>query len=115
MERKRVVVDPPQAGEVRVRMVASVVCHSCMHAADGTHSGLPMPLILGDEGAGVIEAVGPGGTLSVGDRVVISWAPGCGACRWCTAGRPGLCLAPAPFGGMADGTTRFHADGERIH
>ncbi|MFD0743457.1 alcohol dehydrogenase catalytic domain-containing protein [Phytohabitans flavus] len=53
-------VDEPRDGEVRVRMAASGVCHSCLYAMDGEHAAIPMPIVLGDEGAGVVEAVGPG-------------------------------------------------------
>src|SRR5438094_497384 len=69
-------LEPPRAGEVRVRMVASGVCHSCLHAADGSWHNVPMPIVLGDEGAGVVDAVGPGvQTLKAGDHVILSWAP----------------------------------------
>ena len=76
-------IDDPGFGEVRVKMTASGVCHSCLHAADGTHQGVPMPIVLGDEGSGVVESVGEGCTsLQPGDHVIISWAPGCGACEY---------------------------------
>ena len=66
-------LDPPKAGEVLVRMAASGVCHSCLHAADGSWKGVPVPIVLGDEGAGVVEALGPGvSELQVGDHVVLS-------------------------------------------
>jgi len=48
-------LDPPKTGEVLVRMAASGVCHSCLHAADGSWKGVPLPIVLGDEGAGVVE------------------------------------------------------------
>ena len=85
----------PTAGEVRVRMVASGVCHSCLHAADGSWgSDVPTPIVLGDEGAGVVEAVGQGVLrLSPGDHVIVSWAPACGQCRTCARGRSVLCEA----------------------
>jgi len=110
-------LDDPGPGEVRVTMSASGVCHSCLHTYDGTHSGAPMPIVLGDEGSGVVEAVGNGVEhLEPGDHVVISWAPGCGTCRYCGAGYPGLCVKQAPSGYMADGTTRFHLDdGGDVH
>jgi S-(hydroxymethyl)glutathione dehydrogenase / alcohol dehydrogenase len=109
MAMERVVLEEPQRGEVRVRMVASGVCHSCLHAADGSHGGIPLPMILGDEGAGVVDAVGPGvESVRPGDHVVISWAPGCGACRQCLIGRPARCTRKLPFGYADATTTRFH-------
>jgi S-(hydroxymethyl)glutathione dehydrogenase/alcohol dehydrogenase len=110
-------LDPPAASEVLVRMVASGVCHSCLDVAKGVHDRAPLPIVLGDEGAGVVEAVGSEVTLvGPGDHVVLSWAPGCGACRYCRCGRPVLCLNPPPFGFLEDGATRFkRPDGSRVH
>ncbi|MFY1631763.1 alcohol dehydrogenase catalytic domain-containing protein [Solwaraspora sp. WMMB335] len=110
-------VAPPAAGEVRVRMAASGVCHSCLYAMDGEHAAVPAPIVLGDEGAGVVESVGAGVTgLAAGDHVVISWAPGCGRCRICRQGAPALCGDQPPLGRMADGTSRFrHGDTEVWH
>ena len=51
-------LDPPQENEVVVEMVASGVCHSCLYTADGSWTGFPMPIVLGDEGVGVVEDVG---------------------------------------------------------
>jgi Zn-dependent alcohol dehydrogenase len=48
-------VEPPREDEVSVRMVASGVCHSCLHAADGSWQGIPLPIVLGDEGSGIVE------------------------------------------------------------
>src|SRR5215210_3510770 len=62
MEMMELDLDEPAFGEVRVKMVASGVCHSCLHAYDGSHSGMPMPMVLGDEGSGVVDGVGPGVT-----------------------------------------------------
>lgn len=108
-------IDDPGFGEVRVKMTASGVCHSCLHAADGTHQGVPMPIVLGDEGSGVVESVGEGCTaLQPGDHVIISWAPGCGACEYCNGGDPGLCINTPVFGRMDDGKTRFHYQGEDV-
>jgi S-(hydroxymethyl)glutathione dehydrogenase/alcohol dehydrogenase len=104
----------PQPGEVVVRMVAAGVCHSCLSTADGSFGEIPLPMILGDEGAGVVETVGDGcRSLQPGDHVILSWAPSCGRCRFCTTGRPGICETPAPLGRMSDGTTRFRVDGVR--
>ena len=59
---EEVALEAPRTGEVSVRMAASGVCHSCLHAADGSWKGVPLPIVLGDEGAGVVEALGPGVT-----------------------------------------------------
>lgn len=107
-------VGEPQAGEVRVAMRASGVCHSCLYAIDGQHASIPTPIVLGDEGAGVVESVGPGVTsVTVGDHVIVSWAPGCGNCKTCRQGAPALCTDQPPFGRMRDGTTRFRLTGGR--
>jgi len=109
-------LDEPAYGEVRVKMTASGVCHSCLHAADGSHTGIPMPIVLGDEGSGVVDAVGEGcQSLAVGDHVIISWAPDCGACKYCALGFPGLCLNNPPAGQIRGGGTRFHHDGEPVY
>jgi S-(hydroxymethyl)glutathione dehydrogenase/alcohol dehydrogenase len=113
---RRVEVLEPGPGEVRVRMAASGVCHSCLHIADGSHRGLPMPVILGDEGAGVVESVGPDVTqVAPGDHVILSWSNHCGRCARCQSGRPRLCTRPVPAGTLADGTTRFRLDGAPVH
>ena len=66
-------LESPRRGEVLVRMAASGVCHSCLHAADGSWKGVPVPIVLGDEGAGVVEALGPDVIeLAVGDHVILS-------------------------------------------
>lgn len=107
MVMTRVEVENPRPGEVRVKMYASGVCHSCLHAYDGSHA-IPMPIILGDEGSGVIESVGSGvTTLSPGDHVIISWLLNCGVCTACRGGKPGHCRAGSPLGGLLDGSSRF--------
>jgi Zn-dependent alcohol dehydrogenase len=106
----------PRDGEVLVRMAASGVCHSCLHAADGSWAGVNVPMVLGDEGAGVVEKVGPGvSSLQVGDHVILSWAPTCGRCRYCVSGRPVLCERRPPPGAMYDGTTRMSLRGETVY
>ena len=116
MQMLELELDDPGFGEVRVKMVATGVCHSCLHAADGSHTGIPMPIVLGDEGSGVVDAVGPGcRSLSPGDHVIISWAPDCGSCRLCCLGYPALCLNSPPVGRMGDGRTRFHYQGEDVY
>lgn len=106
-------LDPPRTGEVLIRFVASGLCHSDLHIADGD---LPAryPMVGGHEGAGIVEEVGPGVTkVSPGDHVVCSFVPACGTCRYCSTGRQSLCDmgANALSGMMPDGTFRFHGTG----
>jgi S-(hydroxymethyl)glutathione dehydrogenase/alcohol dehydrogenase len=112
-------LDDPKEGEVRVQIAAAGVCHSDLHVRKGDWD-VAAPLVMGHEGSGTVTAVGPGVTsLKEGDRVVLSWVPSCGRCRWCLAGYPARCELAAnvllPQGVLYDGTTRFHQDGERIH
>ena len=108
----------PGAGEVLVRLHASGVCHSDQNAIDGT-SETRCPAVLGHEGAGVVEAVGPGvKRVAVGDHVALSWAPSCGECAECLRELPQLCSTAWPAmgtGGLLDGTTRLSRDGEPVY
>ncbi|HEX2514548.1 MAG TPA: Zn-dependent alcohol dehydrogenase [Chloroflexota bacterium] len=110
-------LDDPGEGEVRVKLVASGVCHSCLHAADGSWTTFPMPIVLGDEGAGVVDATGPGVRgVREGDHVVLSWSPSCGLCHYCVTGRPVLCERRAPRPGtLPDGSTRLHWRGAPLY
>ena len=105
-------LDEPKAGEVLIRFEAAGLCHSDEHIrATGTAR---LPLVGGHEGAGVIEAVGPGVTrVTTGDRVACSYIPVCGTCRYCSTGHQNLCDAGknAGIGCLVDGTFRFH-DGQ---
>src|SRR5205823_8731393 len=90
-------LDDPKEGEVLVKMAASGVCHSCLHAADGSWPAPPTPMVLGDEGAGIVEKVGPNVTrLKPGDHVILSWAPNCGRCHACVTGHPVRCEQRLP-------------------
>ncbi len=112
-------VEPPRAGEVKVRVAASGVCHSDLSMQNGTIMSAT-PVVLGHEGAGVVEEVGEGVTsLTPGDHVVISWVPQCGQCFFCQKGQGHLCEAGSTAlatGGLLDGTTRFTraADGSPL-
>ena len=89
---EEIAVDAPKGGEVAVKLGACGVCHSDLSAITGTIA-LPLPLVLGHEGAGVVEEVGEGvSDLAPGDHVVFSFIYMCGKCRFCVAGRPVLCL-----------------------
>jgi Zn-dependent alcohol dehydrogenase len=111
-------LDPPRADEVLVRIAASGVCHSDVSTANGTIV-TRLPAVLGHEGAGVVEGVGPAvASIAVGDHVVLSWNPSCGACEECLRGLPHLCTAAwdAMFaGGLMDGTPRLHREGREIY
>jgi S-(hydroxymethyl)glutathione dehydrogenase / alcohol dehydrogenase len=109
-------LDPPRTGEVLVRMAASGVCHSDLHVKQGIHP-TELPVVLGHEGAGVVEEVGAGvGDLAPGDHVLLTWLPYCGRCRYCARGTPNRCENVAWYDAtLADGTCRFHRDGVRIH
>ena len=98
----------PRAGEVRVRMLASGVCHSDLHVRDGEWDR-PTPIVMGHEGAGVVEAVGPGVTSPrVGQLVALSWLIPCGACRSCRRGHTWACPdSPSYRHTLLDGQTAF--------
>jgi S-(hydroxymethyl)glutathione dehydrogenase / alcohol dehydrogenase len=115
---EQVEVAEPQAGEVMVRMKAAGVCHSDLHVMKGDLP-MPTPIIPGHEGAGIVEAVGPGVTsVAPGDAVCPIWRSSCGRCDYCQQGRPALCelgTAMRFTGLMPDGKTRFrNSQGESI-
>jgi NDMA-dependent alcohol dehydrogenase len=110
---------PPGPGEVLVRMAACGVCHSDWHLATGD-TRHPLPVVPGHEGAGVIEAVGPGvSRVREGQPVTLSWAPDCGDCFYCRIGKPNLCdtyTGPLWAGTMLDGTPRLRrANGAPVY
>ncbi|MEV7690473.1 Zn-dependent alcohol dehydrogenase [Streptomyces bungoensis] len=81
----------PGPGQVRVRLAAAGVCHSDLSLSNGTMR-VPVPAVLGHEGAGTVVSVGEGVThVSPGDGVVLNWAPSCGSCHACTLGEVWLC------------------------
>ena len=108
---EEVELDPPKAGEVLVKVVAAGVCHSDVRYADGDLGAGRWPMVLGHEGAGVVEAVGEGVTHVVpGDHVAFCFVPACRACRYCLAGKPNLCTVVAEHGArgmLMDGTSRL--------
>ena len=84
-------LEAPREGEVLVELKAAGVCHSDLHPARGDWPA-KTPLVLGHEGAGIVREVGPGvARVRADDHVVFCWAPPCGACSPCLAGRPVLC------------------------
>ena len=90
----------PGANQVRVRLVASGVCHSDWHVVKGDWPQVRLPVILGHEGAGVVEEIGSDVTqVQVGDHVILSWKRNCGFCEMCQKGFPNLCALPADGSG----------------
>jgi S-(hydroxymethyl)glutathione dehydrogenase/alcohol dehydrogenase len=120
-------LDAPGVGEVRVRMVASGVCHSDLHVVDGDWAR-PSNVVLGHEGAAIVEELGPGVAerpadapigedgLRVGDLVVLAWTAPCRLCRACARGEAWLCASPRGAGHrLAPELVRLHrADGASI-
>ena len=113
LEVADLLLDPPGEGEVRVRVAAAGVCHSDVHIADAHLGTKRWPIVLGHEGAGIVEEVGGGvTTLAPGDHVAFTFIPACGACRYCRSGALELCEPSATasyLGTMMDGTRRLHA------
>ena len=112
-------LEAPRAGELAVRVEAAGVCHSDYHYMQGDLT-CRLPAVLGHEGAGIVEALGPGtsGDVAVGTRVAFMWRPRCGRCAACISGNPVLCASgrvQATTGGLLDGTSRLHLDGGPLH
>ncbi len=109
---------PAARDEVCVRIQATGICRSDLSYIDGKWP-TPLPIVLGHEGAGTIEAVGEGvDTQRVGEAVVLTFSPACGRCRMCLAGRANLCLDAAAgldSGFLRDGTSRLELDGRTVH
>ncbi|PMU03650.1 S-(hydroxymethyl)glutathione dehydrogenase/class III alcohol dehydrogenase [Aeromonas salmonicida] len=116
---EEVEVMPPQAGEVRVRIVATGVCHTDAFTLSGEDPEGVFPCILGHEGGGIVESIGEGVTsVKVGDHVIPLYTPECGECKFCRSGKTNLCQkirATQGKGLMPDGTTRFSKDGQPIY
>ncbi|KAL4240475.1 NAD/NADP dependent alcohol dehydrogenase [Mactra antiquata] len=110
-------VAPPKAGEVRIKVVANSTCHSDLHVMNGMpwDKRMQCPLILGHEGAGIVESVGAGVTdVQPGDHVIPLWNPQCRKCENCKSNRTNVCsgLDDTHYTGlMTDGTSRFTCNG----
>jgi len=109
-------LEAPRAGEMLVRIAAVGICHTDLHEHPGRHA--PHPIVLGHEGAGVVEALGEGVRgFAVGDHVLLSGSS-CGTCASCVAGRPTYCdlAMPMNFGGKRlDGSTALSCGEEKVH
>ena len=115
---EEVQVAPPKAGEVRIKIVATGVCHTDAFTLSGDDPEGVFPAILGHEGGGIVESVGEGVTsLKVGDHVIPLYTAECGKCKFCLSGKTNLCSAVRGTQGkglMPDGTTRFTCNGKEI-
>lgn len=112
-------LEGPKKGEVLVRIVASGVCHTDAYTLSGVDPEGIFPVILGHEGAGIVEEVGEGvTTLKKGDHVIPLYTPECRECKFCLSGKTNLCQKIRETQGkglMPDGTTRFSKDGKPIY
>ena len=114
--RDDIEVQAPKAGELRIRIAASGVCHSDLSVQNGTIP-LPPPIVLGHEGAGVIEELGEGVSgFRVGDHVVLTFVPQCNDCYTCNHDQPYICEKSAMLnaGGLLDGTKRLTSGGQPL-
>ncbi|MFW2405989.1 MAG: S-(hydroxymethyl)glutathione dehydrogenase/class III alcohol dehydrogenase [Gammaproteobacteria bacterium] len=112
-------VAAPKQGEVLVRIVATGVCHTDAFTLSGADPEGLFPAVLGHEGGGVVEEVGPGVTsVAPGDHVIPLYTPECGECSFCTSGKTNLCQAIRVTQGqglMPDGTSRFSSGDRTIY
>lgn len=112
-------VMPPQKGEVRVKIIASGVCHTDAFTLSGDDPEGIFPCILGHEGGGIVESIGAGVTsVAVGDHVIPLYTAECGECKFCTSGKTNLCQKVRETQGkglMPDGSSRFSINGQPIY
>jgi S-(hydroxymethyl)glutathione dehydrogenase/alcohol dehydrogenase len=112
-------IEGPKQGEVLVRMVATGVCHTDAFTLSGEDPEGVFPCVLGHEGGGIVEEVGPGVTsVKVGDHVIPLYLSECRNCAACRSGRTNLCTAISETewsGLMPDGTVRYSKNGKKIH
>jgi S-(hydroxymethyl)glutathione dehydrogenase/alcohol dehydrogenase len=115
---ERLELTDPEPRDVLVRMGAAGLCHTDLEVMRGAIA-MPLPMVLGHEGAGVVEAVGDAVTgVEVGDRVVLSWNPACGRCFYCSRGQPllcELCGRAAGKGSLPDGRRPLSSRDEAVN
>jgi len=113
-------VDPPGPGEVRIKIVATALCHTDSYTLDGDDPEGLFPCILGHEAAGIVESVGEGVTsVQPGDHVIPCYQAYCGDCKFCRHPRSNLCVSVRSFTGKgvmrSDGKSRFTANGKPLY
>jgi Zn-dependent alcohol dehydrogenase len=110
-------IDRPEPGEVLVRVHYCGLCHSDVSVVSGVYAP-PVPIIVGHEAAGVVEAVGPGVTrVTPGDSVMLTPCPPCGSCYWCLRGEHSICVNAGAISTntFPDGRTRLSQRGETVY
>jgi len=116
---EEVVVGPPAAGEVRIKIISSGVCHTDEYTRSGKDPEGLFPCILGHEGGGIVESIGEGvTTVAVGDHVIPLYIPECKTCKFCKSGKTNLCSiirTTQGAGVMPNGTSRFTCKGQPIY
>ena len=119
LEVEEIDLEGPKQGECLVRLAASGVCHTDAFTLSGEDPEGLFPVVLGHEGAGVVEEVGPGvSSLTVGDHVIPLYIPECRECKFCVSGRTNLCFKLRETQGrglMPDGTSRLSHKGKMLH
>jgi len=119
LEVEEIELQGPQAGECLVRLAATGVCHTDAYTLSGADPEGLFPVVLGHEGAGIVEEVGPGVVdLAPGDHVIPLYTPECRECKFCLSGKTNLCQkirATQGRGLMPDGTSRLSKRGRPIH
>ena len=119
LEVEEIELEGPKAGECLVRLAASGVCHTDAYTLSGADPEGLFPVVLGHEGAGIVEEVGPGvADLAPGDHVIPLYTPECRECKFCLSGKTNLCQKIRTTQGrglMPDGTSRLSKRGRPIH
>lgn len=120
LDVRTVTVAPPQAGEVRIKIVATALCHTDAYTLSGCDPEGLFPCILGHEAAGVVESVGPDVTsVAPGDHVIPCYQAFCGACKFCGSGKTNLCGSVRAWTGKgimkANEQSRFRCEGKPIY
>lgn len=115
---EEITVDPPKAHEVRIKIVNTAVCHTDAYNLSGLDPEGAFPVVLGHEGAGIVESVGKGVTnVKVGDHVIALYTAECGQCKMCKSDKTNLCGAVRETQGkglLPDGTSRFKCRGKEL-
>ncbi|XP_063314654.1 alcohol dehydrogenase 1-like [Pelobates fuscus] len=116
---EEVEVAPPKVNEIRIKMVATGICRTDDHGMKGKLENSYFPIILGHEGAGIVESIGEGvKRFKPGDKVIPLCLPQCGQCLCCNDERTNICIVASTAnrrGLMADGTSRYTCKGKQIH